>query len=663
MLYDSMMESAPVAFPRNLSILVTSFTYRCFANWEPVFHRLRDQGHAVQTALFPRVSDPDHLKLLDLDFDNVALCRIGADFQTLDRSEEAVLSDLAGWIELVKPDLIWMCTVHEGPERHIRRRLSHLSDRPLTVGLQHGMHDDWPLYEAWADRFDVFATFGRHALDQFSNDFRQKTVVAGLPKLDDFPSRPRTGPIRRILFAGQSEPSIKELGLLLDALATDLGAEIVVRSHPEFRDTFAQLFTRFAVNSPDDPLAHVLASVDAMITTGSTVALEGLAAGLRVAVLPFQHGDVYQSAGIVARSLDPLDVLAVFKRYDDVAFRRGILQFLEDATGSGDGDRTDITIAAIGDLVRRRKELIERGLRSELAELGGKITALEQALSERTSALNGLRNELSGRDAMLAALFASTSWRITSPLRSAKRSFGKLGYSALGYPLKLGRQVLGICSLAPLRDWRAARIIASGSNNIKALLDREGSDKGRWYGGVYQVLLQPHRQSIRRVIEIGIGTLIPDAPSSMASDATEHYRPGGSLRAWREFLPNAEIHGVDVAPDTQFTDEPRIHTHLCDLTDAKQVADLFDRIGSPLPELIIDDGLHTYDAQISTLKNFWPYLASGGLYVLEDILPENLSRIWDGVPAVCPDGSFFVVDNKPEPERAPDAILIVVRKI
>lgn len=36
-------------------------------------------------------------------------------------------------------------------------------------------------------------------------------------------------------------------------------------------------------------------------------------------------------------------------------------------------------------------------------------------------------------------------------------------------------------------------------------------------------------------------------------------------------------------------------------------------------DLIIEDGLHTVDAQQKTLLNFWPYLKKGGLYVAEDL--------------------------------------------
>jgi len=433
-----MKQAELVAFPPSLSILVTAFNYRCFANWEAVFRRLRNQGHSVHTAFFPRVTDPDHVKLLHLDFANVALCRIGADFRMLDRSEEAVLSDLARWVESAKPDLVWMCTVHGGPEAQIRQRLADLVDRPLMVGLQHGMYDEWSLYDAWGDRFDGVVMFGRRSLNECSNNLRQKSVVVGLPKLDDFASRPRIERIRRILFAGQNEPSAKELELLLDALVSSLGVEIVIRSHPEHRDAFSQVSARFTDSSPDDPLAHVIASVDAMITTGSTVALEGLAAGLRVVVLPLQQGTIYQSAGIVARSLDPQDVLAVLQRYDDADFRRGIGQFLDETTGSADGNRIDITIAAIGDLACRRSELIKGGQISELDEPRRRVAALEQTLSERTGELNGLRAELSRRDAMIANLFASTSWRVTAPLRTAKQLFGTLNGGALRHAQREG---------------------------------------------------------------------------------------------------------------------------------------------------------------------------------------------------------------------------------
>jgi hypothetical protein len=335
-------------------ILVSSFNYRAFANWEPIFWRLRDRGHAVHTAWFPRVSDPDHVGLFDIDFPNALTCRIGRDFRPCDRSEDAVLSDLADWVDASRPELVFTCTFHGGPESRIRERLSRLPDRSLVVGLQHGMKHDWPVFERQADRFDVFGAFGPHFLEECSDRFKHKMVVMGLPKLDAIKRRPCEGPLRRILFAGQNEPSAKELARLLGALSARLGAEIVVRPHPEHRDAFRPLIALFPAEPPSVPLVDALEAADAMITTGSTVALEGLVAGLRVAVLPRQDGEVYRPAGIVARSLEAEDVIAVFERYEDPAFRAGIAWFLEAATGAADGGRTEIALAAIDNLIARR---------------------------------------------------------------------------------------------------------------------------------------------------------------------------------------------------------------------------------------------------------------------------------------------------------------------
>jgi hypothetical protein len=116
---------------------------------------------------------------------------------------------------------------------------------------------------------------------------------------------------------------------------------------------------------------------------------------------------------------------------------------------------------------------------------------------------------------------------------------------------------------------------------------------------LYGVLLEPFREQIRCVVEIGIGTVIPDAASTMFGIVNHNYRPGGSLRAWRDFLPNAAVHGLDIAADTQFAGEGRITTHVCDSTDTEQSAAMLRSIAPLVPDLIIDDGSHVEAAQIA----------------------------------------------------------------
>ena len=98
-----------------------------------------------------------------------------------------------------------------------------------------------------------------------------------------------------------------------------------------------------------------------------------------------------------------------------------------------------------------------------LSEHTRELGAFKQALAERESQISSLKSAVT-------ALRASTSWRLTAPLRVGRRLIGRLQYSAAGYPLTLCWGVLRTRSLAPLRDWRASRIIARSN-----LFDRE------WY--------------------------------------------------------------------------------------------------------------------------------------------------------------------------------------
>jgi hypothetical protein len=100
----------------------------------------------------------------------------------------------------------------------------------------------------------------------------------------------------------------------------------------------------------------------------------------------------------------------------------------------------------------------------------------------------------------------------------------------------------------------------------------------------------------------------------MVGYAAPHYKPGGSLRAWRDYLPNALIMGLDTQPDTQFADEPNITTLLGDSTDNAAMDWHFN---NETFDLIIDDGDH--ERQFQTLIALWPKLRRGGIYVIEDV--------------------------------------------
>jgi hypothetical protein len=160
--------------------------------------------------------------------------------------------------------------------------------------------------------------------------------------------------------------------------------------------------------------------------------------------------------------------------------------------------------------------------------------------------------------------------------------------------------------------------------DLAQLFNHYGSDKDRnGYAQLYSVLLSRRRNDVSIFLEIGIGTMLPGVCSSMQGYALDGYAPGGSLRAWRDWFPKAQIWGCDVQPDTQFS-EHRISTRLCDSTDADAVRKTFGS-GSEPPsiDVIVDDGSHFDQHQLATLRNFWPLLCDDGVYVVEDIHPGS----------------------------------------
>jgi hypothetical protein len=110
-------------------------------------------------------------------------------------------------------------------------------------------------------------------------------------------------------------------------------------------------------------------------------------------------------------------------------------------------------------------------------------------------------------------------------------------------------------------------------------------------------------------------------------------KPGASLRAFRDFCPNALIFGADIDRRVLFS-EDRISTFYVDQTELAT----FARLSGELPcdfDLIIDDGLHSPDANINTLTFALPKLKCGGWAVIEDICVDSLS-IWQLVTSLLP---------------------------
>jgi hypothetical protein len=164
---------------------------------------------------------------------------------------------------------------------------------------------------------------------------------------------------------------------------------------------------------------------------------------------------------------------------------------------------------------------------------------------------------------------------------------------------------------------------------LRQLIENYGSDKNlNEYTPIYQSLFGPIRNTSINLLEIGIGTMIPEVPSSMVGYGIGEYKPGASLRVFRDFFLNGKIYGGDVQKDCMFEEE-RIKTFLFDSTDTDGCN---NALGDLLFDIIIDDGLHEADAQLKTFTNLFPRLNNGGYYFIEDIAPHNpLYEQWEQI--------------------------------
>lgn len=172
------------------------------------------------------------------------------------------------------------------------------------------------------------------------------------------------------------------------------------------------------------------------------------------------------------------------------------------------------------------------------------------------------------------------------------------------------------------------------SNILSQYSESFGSDKGAtskdsisplpWnyhnYTDFYALLFDHCRQNITNVFELGIGTNNEDVPSSM----TNAGKPGASLRMWREYFPNADIIGADIDSRILF-EEDRISTFEVDQTSKKSIKEMWDKINSQF-DIMIDDGLHEYSANIIFFENSFNKLKSGGIYIIEDIAHEQIKK-------------------------------------
>ena len=152
------------------------------------------------------------------------------------------------------------------------------------------------------------------------------------------------------------------------------------------------------------------------------------------------------------------------------------------------------------------------------------------------------------------------------------------------------------------------------SNQIEKVHYEFGSNKFEVhnYSEVYAKIFSVIPKAIN-ILEIGLGTNNLNIMSSMAG----HGQPGSSLRALSVIFPKATIYGADIDKDILFTTD-KIKTFYLDQLKMSTYQELGIKINQKL-DLIIDDGLHSLNANINTILFSIDNLNKDGWLIIEDI--------------------------------------------
>lgn len=130
---------------------------------------------------------------------------------------------------------------------------------------------------------------------------------------------------------------------------------------------------------------------------------------------------------------------------------------------------------------------------------------------------------------------------------------------------------------------------------------KHGTDKASSYHNYlesYELFFAPLRERQLTVLEIGVFN-------------------GASLKTWEEYFPAANVIGVDIMAASKRYERGRVTIALADQSNVEELTCIAIKHG-PF-DIIIEDGSHMWNHQITTLRTLFPFVKNGGLYIVEDL--------------------------------------------
>jgi hypothetical protein len=133
--------------------------------------------------------------------------------------------------------------------------------------------------------------------------------------------------------------------------------------------------------------------------------------------------------------------------------------------------------------------------------------------------------------------------------------------------------------------------------------------------------------------------------------------PGASLRVWRDFFKKAIIYGGDIDEKTLFK-EKRILTYYMNQLDPNSIKSMWKKINKVNFDIIIDDGMHSYESSFIMFKNCFSKLRPGGIYFIEDLNYRYLKKLKQSLSKYNP----LIIELTSKKHNYQDNNMIVIRK-
>jgi hypothetical protein len=104
---------------------------------------------------------------------------------------------------------------------------------------------------------------------------------------------------------------------------------------------------------------------------------------------------------------------------------------------------------------------------------------------------------------------------------------------------------------------------------------------------------------------------------------------GGSLQMWhRYFGPGTRVVGVDVLPQCRAFEDDSTTILIGSQADRAFLADLRSRF--PRIDIVIDDGGHRMEQQITAFEELYPHVQPNGVYLCEDVHSSLMAEFGGG---------------------------------